>query len=53
MLHRAGCVTTGGQPGRGLTFTGGEYIKICGSREELDDFAGQRLGEGRRTRNRH
>jgi hypothetical protein len=45
MLHRAGCATISGDPARGLTFTGGEYSKVCGSRDELGDFAGQLGGE--------
>jgi hypothetical protein len=45
MLHRAGCATISGEPARGLTFTGGEYVKACGSREELDDFGGQFGGQ--------
>jgi hypothetical protein len=45
MLHSAGCATISGEPARGLTFTGGEYIKVCGSRGELDDFAGQLGGQ--------
>jgi hypothetical protein len=45
MLHRADCATISGEPARGLTFTGGEYTKVCGSREELEDFAGQLGGQ--------
>jgi hypothetical protein len=45
MLHRAGCATISGEPARGLTFTGGEYSKICGGRDELGDFAGQLGGQ--------
>jgi hypothetical protein len=45
MLHRAGCSTISGAPARGLTFTGGEYIKVCGSRAEAEDFSCQLGGQ--------
>jgi hypothetical protein len=38
MLHRAGCGTITGKPARGTTFTG-EYAKVCGGRNELEEFA--------------
>ena len=38
MLHRASCGTITGRPARGATFTG-EYAKVCGERNELEDFA--------------
>jgi hypothetical protein len=38
MLHRARCWTISGKPARGTTFTG-DYIKVCGERDELEDFA--------------
>lgn len=38
MLHRAGCGTITGKPARGSTFTG-EYVKVCGGRNELEEFA--------------
>ena len=38
MLHRASCGTIAGEPARGTTFTG-EYAKVCGERNELEDFA--------------
>jgi hypothetical protein len=38
MLHRAGCGTITGAPARGTTFTG-EYAKVCGERDELEEFA--------------
>ncbi len=38
MLHRAGCGTITGKPARGTTFTG-EYAKVCGERNELEEFA--------------
>lgn len=47
MLHRATCSSISGEPARGLTFTGGEYIKVCGSRSEAEDFAGQLGGQAR------
>jgi hypothetical protein len=38
MLHRASCGTITGEPARGTTFTG-EYAKVCGERNELEEFA--------------
>jgi hypothetical protein len=38
MLHRASCGTITGKPARGSTFTD-EYIKVCGERNELEEFA--------------
>lgn len=38
MLHRAGCGTITGKPARGTTFTG-EYVKVCGERDELEEYA--------------
>jgi hypothetical protein len=38
MLHRASCGTITGTPARGTTFTG-EYVKVCGQRSELEEFA--------------
>jgi hypothetical protein len=38
MLHRAGCGTITGKPARGDTFTG-EYAKVCGGRDEPEEFA--------------
>lgn len=38
MLHRAGCGTITGKPARGSTFTG-DYAKVCGERNELEEFA--------------
>lgn len=40
MLHRASCGTITGTPARGTTFTG-EYAKVCGERDELEEFARQ------------
>jgi hypothetical protein len=37
MLHRASCGTITGKPARGTTFTG-EYAKVCGERNELEEF---------------
>jgi hypothetical protein len=42
MLHRASCGTITGKPARGTTFTG-EYAKVCGERDELEEF-GRHLG---------
>jgi len=44
MLHRAGCGTITGQPARGITFTG-EFVKVCGERNELEEFAGHLGGQ--------
>ena len=38
MLHRASCGTISGKPARGTTFMG-EYAKVCGERNELEEFA--------------
>jgi hypothetical protein len=38
VLHRASCGTITGKPARGTTFTG-EYTKVCGERNELEEFA--------------
>src|SRR5579863_3164965 len=38
-LHRATCSTITGVPARGATFTGGDYSKLCGSRDDLEVFA--------------
>ncbi len=44
MLHRASCATINGTPARGTTFTG-DYVKVCGDREELEAFARQLGGQ--------
>lgn len=49
MLHRAACKTISGRPARGSTFMG-EYSKVCGTREELQRFAGSLGGEPRPCR---
>ena len=38
MLHGASCGSITGDPARGTTFTG-EYAKVCGERNELEEFA--------------
>jgi hypothetical protein len=38
MLHRASCGTNTGTPARGNAFTG-EYTKVCGQRDELEEFS--------------
>ena len=38
MLHRASCRTISGVPREGATFTR-DYSKVCGSQEELEEFA--------------
>jgi hypothetical protein len=43
MLHRATCHTIAGVPARGVRWTG-EYIKFCGQRVELEDFAQTHVG---------
>jgi hypothetical protein len=43
MLHRANCGTISGTPARGSTFTG-DYVKVCGSQEELDAYAHELAG---------
>jgi hypothetical protein len=37
MLHHASCAAITGKPARGTSFTG-EYTKVCGERNELEDF---------------
>jgi hypothetical protein len=44
MLHRADCGTINGTPARGTTFTG-EYAKLCGERQDLEQFARQLGGQ--------
>ena len=46
MLHRAGCGTITGKPARGTTFTG-DYAKVCGERNELEEFARNLGGHAR------
>lgn len=43
MLHRATCRTIAGTPARGVRWTG-EYIKFCGTRAELEEFARVQVG---------
>lgn len=43
MLHRATCRTISGTPARGARWTG-EYIKFCGHRTELEEFAQTDVG---------
>src|ERR1700722_12789244 len=38
MLHRASCGTISGKPASGTNFMG-EYAKVCGERNELEEFA--------------
>ncbi|MFI9811719.1 hypothetical protein [Saccharothrix variisporea] len=42
-LHRATCHTIAGVPARGVRWTG-EYIKLCGTRAELEHFARTQVG---------
>ena len=43
MLHRSSCRTIGGTPTRGGQWTH-DYIKVCGDRNELEEFAGLDVG---------
>jgi hypothetical protein len=43
MLHRASCRTISGDPARGLRWTH-DYIKVCGDRNELEEFARRQIG---------
>ncbi|WP_243727371.1 hypothetical protein [Actinocrispum wychmicini] len=43
MLHRATCRTIAGTPARGNRWTG-DYIKFCGRRTELEEFAQAQVG---------
>jgi len=43
MLHRATCRTISGVPARGSRWTG-DYIKYCGARHELEEFARLQVG---------
>jgi hypothetical protein len=43
MLHRASCRTISGDPARGIRWTR-DYIKFCGERAELDEFARRQIG---------
>src|SRR5262249_24418004 len=43
MLHRASCGTITGKPASGTTLTG-EYAKVCGERNELEEFT-RHLGD--------
>jgi hypothetical protein len=38
MLHRSTCGTINGTPARGSRWTG-DYVKVCGTRYELENFA--------------
>ncbi len=44
VLHRATCRTISGTPARGRTWTHGDYIKVCGSRLELERWAAATTG---------
>lgn len=44
MLHKATCRTITGTPTRGQTWTHGDYIKVCGSRLELERWAAATTG---------
>ena len=41
MMHRADCHTIGSVPDEGSNYTGGDYCKVCGRRDELEKFADQ------------
>ena len=44
VLHRTSCHTISGIPARGSRWTTGDYIKICGRRRELEEFARRNVG---------
>ncbi|WP_309112724.1 hypothetical protein [Saccharothrix sp.] len=46
VLHRATCRTIGGTPARGARWTA-DYIKVCGSRVDLEAFAREVGGAAR------
>jgi len=43
VLHRTSCHTISGIPARGSRWTTGDYIKICGRRRELEEFARRKV----------
>jgi hypothetical protein len=43
VLHRASCRTISGDPARGAQWTH-DYIKVCGDRTELEEFASRDVG---------
>jgi hypothetical protein len=43
MLHRATCHTISGEPARGSQWTR-DYMKVCGSREDLYEWARRTAG---------
>jgi hypothetical protein len=43
LLHRTSCHTISGTPARGSRWTG-DYIKFCGRRHELEEFARCNVG---------
>jgi hypothetical protein len=43
VLHRASCRTISGDPARGAQWTH-DYIKVCGGRNELEEFARRDVG---------
>jgi hypothetical protein len=43
VLHRATCRTISGTPSRGTRWTD-QYIKFCGTRQELEAFARTQVG---------
>jgi len=42
-LHQASCGTINGTPARGARWTG-DYIKVCGTRHELEEFVRGNVG---------
>ena len=43
VLHRTSCHTISGNPARGVRWTA-DYIKFCGGRRELEEYARRDLG---------
>jgi hypothetical protein len=43
VLHRASCPTISGDPAHGAQWTH-DYIKVCGNRSELEEFATREVG---------
>jgi hypothetical protein len=40
MLHKASCGTIKGKPARGITWTDGDFVKICSNtRQDLEQWA--------------
>jgi hypothetical protein len=45
-VHRASCRTINGVPARGVTWTTGDYVKVCADHlADLDQWAIEQVGE--------